>query len=175
MTGNNAQHLLLTLLLSLVLILALCLLLYAAVALIQNRKFFTTAPKDIQAAAKDHPERFKGARALGWKLAVISIFAMAGVFFYGGYDGVRNGFTFLQHFLRFIVMLYLWKAFDIICLDWLLLTRSRFFQHYYPETEGCEGYRQFGFNRKEQLVRILVFPFIAAMMAGAACLIGGGI
>ena len=57
MTGNNAQHLLLTLLLSLVLILALCLLLYAAVALIQNRKLFTTAPKDIQAAAKDHPER----------------------------------------------------------------------------------------------------------------------
>ena len=73
------------------------------------------------------------------------------------------------------MMLYLWKAFDIICLDWLLLTRSRFFQHYYPETEGCEGYRQFGFNRKEQLVRILVFPFIATLMAGTACLIGGGI
>ena len=66
---------LLTLLLSLVLILALCLLLYAAVGLIQNRKLFTTAPKDIQAAAKDHPERFYGARALGWKLAVISILA----------------------------------------------------------------------------------------------------
>ena len=56
---------LLTILLSLVLILALCLLLYAAVALIQNRKLFTTAPKDIQAAAKDHPERFHGAHAHG--------------------------------------------------------------------------------------------------------------
>ena len=93
---------LLTLLLSLILILALCLLLYAAVALIQNRKLFTTAPKDIQAAALDHPERFFGAHALGWKLAVISILMMIGAFLYGGYDGIRNGFSFLQFFLRFV-------------------------------------------------------------------------
>ncbi len=163
---------LLTLLLSLVLILALCLLLYAAVTLIQNRKLFSSAPKDIQAAALDHPERFRGAHALGWKLAVISLLAMAFAFFYGGYDGIKNGFTFWQFFLRFIVMLYIWKAFDIICLDWLLLTKSHFFQHYYPETEGCEGYHQFGFNRKEQLTRIIVFPFVAALMAGIAVWIG---
>ena len=59
---------LLTLLLTLVFILSVCLLLYAAVALIQDRRFFTTAPKDIQAAAIEHPERFPGAHALGWVL-----------------------------------------------------------------------------------------------------------
>jgi hypothetical protein len=165
---------LLTLLLSLVLILALCLLLYAAVTLIQNKKLFTTAPKDIQAAALEHPERFRGAHALGWKLAVISILLMIGAFLYGGWDGIKNGFTFWQFFLRFLVMLYLWKAFDIICLDWLLLTKSHFFQHYYPETEGCEGYHQFGFNRKEQITRIALFPFVAALMAGVAVLIQKG-
>ncbi len=162
----------LTLLLSLILILALCLLLYAAVGLIQDRRFFTTAPKDIQAAALDHPERFRGARALGWKLAVISVLAMIGAFLYGGHDGIGKGFTFWQFFLRFLMMLYLWKAFDIVCLDWLLLTRSHFFQHFYPETEGCEGYHQFGFNRKEQLARIVLFPFMAALMAGICCWIG---
>ncbi|MBQ4424840.1 MAG: hypothetical protein II882_03765 [Lachnospiraceae bacterium] len=88
-------------------------------------------------------------------------------------DILKRGFSFWQFFLRFIVMLYLWKAFDIICLDWLLLTRSHFFQYYYPETEGCAGYHQFGFNRKEQLTRIILFPFVAALMAGTACLIGG--
>lgn len=118
---------LLTFQLSLILILALCLLIYAAVGLIQNRKLFTTAPKDIQAAATDHPERFKGAHMLGWKLAIISIFAMISAFFYGGYDGIKQGFSFWKHFLRFIIMLYLWKAFDIVCLDWLLLTKSHFF------------------------------------------------
>ncbi len=163
----------LTLLLSLVLILALCLLLFAAVVLIQDKRLFTTAPKDIQAAAKEHPEPFRGAHIMGWKLAVISLLLMISAFLYGGYDGIKNGFSFWQLFFRFLLMLYLWKAFDIICLDWLLLTKSHFFQHFYPETEGCEGYHQFGFNRKGQITRIVLFPFIAALMAGIALWIGG--
>ena len=132
---------LLTLLLTLVFILSVCLLLYAAVALIQDRRFFTTAPKDIQAAAIEHPERFPGAHALGWALAIISLLAMIGAFVYGGRDGVKNGFSFFRHWLRFTVMLYLWKAFDVVCLDWLLLTKSHFFQRFYPETAGCAGMR----------------------------------
>ena len=163
----------LTLLLSLVLILALCLILFAAVVLIQDKRLFTTAPKDIQAAAKEHPEPFRGAHIIGWKLAVISLLLMISAFLYGGYDGIKNGFSFWQLFFRFLLMLYLWKAFDIICLDWLLLTKSHFFQHFYPETEGCEGYHQFGFNRKGQITRIVLFPFIAALMAGIALWIGG--
>ena len=163
----------LTLLLSLVLIAALLGLISAAVGLIQSRKLFTTAPKDIQAAAQDHPERFPGARVLGWKLAAICIALMVGAFVYGGYDGIRHGFSFWQHFGRFLLMLYLWKAFDIVCLDWLLMTKTRFFQYFYPETAGCAGYHHFGFNRKGQTIRILVFPFVAALMAGVAVWIGG--
>lgn len=166
---------LLTLLLSVVFILAVCLLLLSAVALIQDKRFFTTAPKDIQAAALDHPERFPGARILGWKLAILSLLLMIGAFVYGGWDGVKQGFSFWQHWLRFAVMLYLWKAFDIVCLDWLLLTKSHFFQHFYPETEGCAGYHQFGFNRKGQMIRLAVFPFAAALMAFLSMWIGGQI
>ena len=50
-------------------------------------------------------------------------------------------------------------------LGWFLLTKSHFFQHYYPETEGCAGYHSFGFNRKEQLTRLVLFPFVAALLA----------
>ena len=164
-----------TLLLTLIFIVSVCLMLYAAVALIQNNRLFTTAPKDIQAAAKEHPERFPGAHALGWILAVFSLFMMIGAFVYGGRDGIQEGFGFWQLWLRFAAMLYLWKAFDIVCLDWLLLTKSHFFQYYYPETEGCEGYHQFGFNRKEQIVRLIVFPFAAALMAMAALWIKGAL
>lgn len=164
---------LLTLLLTLIFILAVCLLLYAAVALIQDRRFFTTAPKDIQAAAVDHPERFPGAHRLGWLLAVLSLVLMVGTFINGGWNGVLRGFTFWKLFLRFAVMLYLWKAFDVVCLDWLLLTKSHFFQRFYPETEGCAGYHAFGFNRKEQFVRLAVFPFVAALMALLSLWIGG--
>ena len=161
---------LLTLLLALIFIAAVFGALYAVVGLIQNKKLMTTAPKDIQEAAKDHPERFHDARALGWKLAIICLLIMIGVFVWGGHDGVKNGFTFWQFFLRFILILYIWKAFDIICLDWLLLTKSHFFQHFYPEPEGCAGYRQFGFNRKGHIIRIIVFPFVAAAFAGICML-----
>ena len=47
----------------------------------------------------------------------------------------------------------------------LLPIMGKPFHHYYPETEGCAGYHQFGFNCKEQFIRIIVYPFIAL----AAC------
>ncbi len=159
---------LLTLLLSLIVIVSIFLILLIAVGLIQDKRLFITAPKDIRAAALEHKERFPGARILGWKLALICLFAIFGALFYGGLDGARRGFTFWQFFLRFITMLYLWKAFDIIFLDWLL--KTHFFQHFYPETEGCEGYHSFGFNRKGQLIRIAVFPLVAAALAGICML-----
>ncbi len=154
-----------TILCALVLMAALFLMLWAAVALVQWKKLFTTAPKDIQAAVLDHPERFPGARALGWCCLVLSVLACVGAFVYAGWDGMRQGYGFWQFFDRFLAMLYLLKAFDIIALDWFLLTKSHFFQHYYPETEGCAGYHQFGFNRKEQLTRIVLFPFVALLLA----------
>ena len=60
-----------TLILSIILMAALVLMLYAAVALIQSKKLFGSAPKDIQAAITEHKEWFPGARLLGWKLLII--------------------------------------------------------------------------------------------------------
>ncbi len=154
-----------TLLLSVLLMFALSLLLYGAVALVQKKWMFTTAPKDIQETALEHEERFPGARILGWIIIVFSLFLIGFAFYYGARDGIRNDFSFRDLFVRFLIMLYLWKAFDIICLDWYLLTKSHFFQHYYPETEGCEGYHSFGFNRKGQTIRIILFPFVSLLLA----------
>ena len=154
-----------TILLSVLLMIALFVLLYGAVAFVQDRRFFTSAPKDIQAVATDHEERFPGQRIIGWILIVIALGMFAFVLIYAGYDGIRNNFTFWDFFFRYLIILYLLKAFDIICLDYYLLTKSHFFQHYYPETEGCEGYHNFGFNRKEQLIRIAIFPFVSLLLA----------
>lgn len=150
-----------TLILSLVLMGALFLMIFAAVAFIQDKRLFTTAPKDIQDAIREHKECFPGASVTGWILLVIAVMMFPAAFVYGAWDGIRHGFSFWEFAGRFLTMLYLMKAFDIIFLDWFLLTKSHFYQHYYPETEGCAGYRQFGFNRKEQLVQIIIFPFAA--------------
>ena len=157
-----------TLVLSMALMAALFLLIFVAVALVKDRRLFKTAPKDIQAAVLEHEEPFRGARIMGWILLVIIILIFPAAFLYGAWDGLRHGFTFWQFAGRFLAMLYLMKAFDIIFLDWFLLTKSRFYQHYYPETEGCAGYHQFGFNRREQLARIIVYPF-AALAAARGC------
>ena len=159
-----------TLILSFVFIAAVFFFLVAIVALIQDKRLMTTAPNDIQEAAATHPERFRGAHALGWAIGIVCLLLMIGVFVYGGYDGVKNGFGFWQFFLRFVLILYIWKAFDIVCLDWLLLTKSHFFQHFYPETEGCAGYHQFGFNRKGQILRLVIFPFVSAALTGVCML-----
>ena len=150
---------------------ALFLMIWVAVSLVQNPKLFTTAPKDIQATVVPHEERFPGARILGWFLLLLCAALLLGTFIYAGWDGNQNNYGFWQFFWRFLAMLYLWKAFDIICLDWFLLTKSHFFQHYYPETEGCAGYHQFGFNRKEQLTRIVLFPFVSLLLAGICTLL----
>ena len=154
-----------TLILSLALMAAFFLMLFAAVALVQDRRFFTTAPKDIQEAILEHKEPFRGARVIGWILLIIAVLTFPAAFLYGAWDGIRNGFAIWQFAGRFLAMLYLLKAFDIICFDWFLLTKSHFFQHFYPETEGCAGYHQFGFNNREQITRIIVFPFIALAIA----------
>lgn len=46
-----------------------------------------------------------------------------------------------------------------------LLQNTRFFQHYYPETEGCAGYHSYSFNKKSQIAKIILFPFISALIA----------
>lgn len=154
-----------TLLLSFVMMAALFLLLYAAVALVQDKRFFTTAPKDIQEKVLDHKPRFAGQKILGLLLMNLAICMFLFSFIYAGYDGLRNGFSYCRLFLRYLIMLLLMKAFDIVFFDWFLLTRSNFFQHYYPETAGSEGYDSFGYNYRQQLTETLAYIPASLLMA----------
>ena len=81
---------------------------------------------------------------------VLFVAGYMALFVIGGIDGLRRGFTFWQFFLRFFTIGAVIKAFDILALDWFLLTKTHFFQHYFPETEGCAGWQDFGYNRRQQ-------------------------
>ncbi|MCD7950953.1 MAG: hypothetical protein LUG12_11955 [Erysipelotrichaceae bacterium] len=154
-----------TMILSIIMMISIFVLIWSAVALIQQKKFFATAPKDIQDAIIEREERFKGARLLGYIIGIVCIISFIGAFIYGAYDGIAYSYSLVMFFIRFIIMLYLYKAFDIIFLDWFLLTKTQFYQHYYPETKDCAGFHQFGFNRKEQTIEIIIYPFIALLLA----------
>ena len=126
-------------------------------------------PADVQEKLRPRAENMPMSlkRVIGWIILFLMISGYIGLFVYAGIDGKRNGFTFLQFFLRFLVIGAVIKAFDIIVLDWFLLTKSHFFQHYFPETEGCEGWKQFGYNRRQQIgqcIKILAGSLTAAFV-----------
>lgn len=125
---------LLTIFLAIVFCAAISLMLLSAVAFIQNTSFFSSAPKEAQELLRPREnELFYGARAIGWTLMIFSFLMIAGVGITAIWDGFRSGYTFLQFFLRFVSIFTIYKAYDMICFDWFLLCRFRFFQYYFPK------------------------------------------
>ena len=146
---------------------AMALMLISAVAFIQDNKFFSSAPKEAREVLiqRDH-ELLYGARAIGWTLFIISILMILGVGVIAVWDGFRNEFTFRQFFLRFVLILTIYKICDMTLIDNFLLLKFHFFQYYYPEAEHVMEGRKYGFNIKSQLLKLLViFPVVSALAA----------
>ena len=154
-----------TVLAALQLMAAYFLLLYAGVGLIQDKRFFSSAPKEVLAVVPDQKaERFRGAHALGWLLGIAALLLFPGAFVLAASDGLRNGFGFWHFFARFLAMLYAMELYDIFFFDWFLLCRSGFFAHFYPEVKGAVGPEQFWYNGKTHIMHFALYlPFCAAL------------
>lgn len=101
---------------TLMIFLAYFLVLYGAVGFIQDKRFFSSAPKENLAAIPDRKERFCGAHVVGWMIEGIAILLFLGAAALSVWDGVRNDFGFLHFFARFLVMLYAVEVYDILSL-----------------------------------------------------------
>ena len=158
---------LLTVFLSIVFCAAITLMLVAAVAFIQDIKFFSSAPKEArEVLLPREKELFYGARTIGWALMAFSILMILGVGVVSIWDGLRNGFTFRQFFLRFVIIFTVYKLYDMICFDYFLLMKFHFFQYYFPEVRSVYPLKKYGFNLKSQLLKLLViFPAASALVA----------
>jgi hypothetical protein len=141
------------------------LVLYGGVGFIQDKRFFSSAHKDILAVIPDKKERFRGAHIIGWVIAVIAVLLFAGAAVLSIWDGIRNGFTFLKFFARFLVILYCMEIYDIFFFDWVLLCHSNFFPHFYPEVKGIVGPHMFGYNKKAHLLHFVIFIPVCALIA----------
>ena len=165
---------LLTIFLAVVFCAAITLMLLSAVAFIQKKELFSSAPREArEVILPREKELFVGARTIGWTLMIFSILLILGVGIVSIWDGFRNGFGFWQFFMRFVLIFTIYKAYDMVCFDYFLLMKSRFFQHYYPETESVYPVRKYGFNLKSQLLKLLVvFPAASALAAWICSLFG---
>ena len=160
-------NILLTLFLAVVFCAAIAVMLLAAVAFIQDQKFFSSAPKEIQAVIEPRPEElFPGARAIGWTLFILSALMVLGVVVVSIWDGFRSDFAFGQFFLRFVIITTIYKLCDMLLIDNFLLLKFGFFQYYYPEARQAMKNRKYGFNLRSQLLKLLViFPAVSALAA----------
>lgn len=158
---------LLTFFLAIVFCGAITFLLISAVAFVQDTRLFSSAPKEVrEVLVPRKAELFFGARTMGRVMMILSVLMILGVGVISIQDGIKNGFSFIQFFLRFVMIFTIYKAYDMIFFDWFLLCRFRFFQHYYPETAPALKGRKYGFNFKSQLLKLLVvFPGVSALAA----------
>ena len=124
-------------------------------------------PEDVQEKLRPRLESLPMSpkRALGWVILALFVAGYLALFIIGGIDGLKRGFTFWQFFLRFFTIGAVIKAFDILALDWFLLTKTHFFQHYFPETEGCAGWQDFGYNRRQQARQCVMIVLGSAFTA----------
>lgn len=167
----------LTILLTVTMMVLLFLMIWAATLFMPMRQLAEFFPEDVQSALKPRLDALDrqgmtGRRILGWVCLAVIPLAMLGVFVLAGIDGIRWGYGYGQHLLRFLIIGLGVKAFDIIGLDYVLLTKTQFFQHYFPETRGCAGWQQFGYNRKQQMRQTVMVVVCGFISAGIFTLIG---
>ena len=146
-----------TILAAAMVMLAYFLLLYGAVGFIQDKRFFASAPKENLAVIPDRKERFRGAHALGWGIEGLAAAIFIGAAVLCVWDGVQRDFGFLPFFARFLTVLYAMEIYDIVFFDWVLLCRSNFFPHFYPELKGVVGPHMFGYNKKTHILHFVVY------------------
>lgn len=157
----------LTIFLAIVFCAAITIMMLAAVAFIQDKKFFSSAPEEARKVLLPRDkELFYGARTIGWTLMVFSFLMIAGVGVISIWDGLRSNYTFVQFFLRFVLIFTIYKIYDMVCFDYFLLMKYHFFQFYFPEVESVYSNRKYGYNIKSQLIKLLViFPAASALAA----------
>lgn len=158
---------LLTIFLAIVFCVAITNMMVAAVVFIQDKKLFSSAPKEFQKViVPREKELFYGAKAIGWALLVFSFILILGVGVISVWDGLRSEYSFWEFFIRFIVIFTVYKLYDMICFDYFLLMKFHFFQFYFPEIEDVAQGRKYGYNIKSQLIKLLIiFPAASALVA----------
>lgn len=146
-----------TIMSTLMIFLAYFLVLYGGVGFIQDKRFFSSAPKENLAAIPDKKERFRGAHIVGWAIEGVAVLLFLAAAVLSVWDGVRNGFDFLRFSARFLIMLYAMEIYDVVFFDWVLLCHSGFFPHFYPEMKGVVGPHMFGYNKKAHIRHFAIY------------------
>lgn len=88
-----------TFILTIIMMAGLFMLLWGAVGFVQDKRLFSSAPKEIVAVIQPKTERFSGQHIVGWCMMILGLLLMIGAVIFGAWNGVRNDFAFRQFFV----------------------------------------------------------------------------
>jgi len=155
---------------------AVCLLSLAFILIIPHfaatKMLMRFLPRDIREAAKAHPDPPVGRQMIGYLMTALAAAGYVGLLFFLGVDGLRRGYGFWLLFGRFMLFLYGYKLFDILVQDQYIVITRKYYVQFYPETKNCRSWDDRSFNTKNQLIRLIAFPFVCALMVWITLRIG---
>ena len=155
---------------------AVCLLSLAFILIIPHfaatKVLMRFLPQDIREAAKAHPDPSLGRQIIGYLMTALAAAGYDGLLFFLGADGLRRGYGFWLLFGRFMLFLYGYKLFDILVQDQYIVITRKYYVKFYPETKGCKSWDDRSFNTKNQMIRLIAFPFVCALTAWITLIIG---
>ena len=155
---------------------AVCLLSLAFILIIPHfaatKVLMSFLPQDIREAAKAHPDPPLGRQIIGYLMTALAAAGYVGLLFFLGADGLRRGYGFWLLFGRFMLFLYGYKLFDILVQDQYIVITRKYYVNFYPETKGCKSWDDRSFNTKNQMIRLIAFPFVCALTAWITLIIG---
>lgn len=122
-------------------------------------------PEEIYEAGKDHPAPSKKKQLFGHILTLLFCGYFVETIKQNADDIRRENLGFTKAFKRLMVFLYIVKAFDIIVLDQFLCMTSGYYKRFYPETKDCAGWHNRGWNNKQQVARLMLYPIVCAVQA----------
>ena len=123
------------------------------------------APDDIKEMMEKIPDRASWVNIIGVCIMIVGFVGVIAVFIWAMVDTVKTDMSFSAAFIRFFMIAEGYKLFDIVCFDYLMLTKLKLPERIYPETAGAKGYDNFGFNAKSQTIKMVVFCGISLILA----------
>lgn len=123
------------------------------------------APDDIKKMMKNLPDRPMWVNMLGVCIMFAGFAGVVAVLLWAMADAVKSELSFSDVFIRFFIILEGYKLFDVVCFDYLMLTKLQLPKKLYPETAGAKGYDSFGFNAKSQIMKAVIFCGISLLLA----------
>ena len=123
-------------------------------------------PKDIQEKTTIPEPTSKQKRSAKCFAVIASLIIFGAVFFFGflRFSGAEEGF--LTIFLYVFVMVFTWNVIDLLLMDWLIVCTITPSWIILQGSEGCKGYKDYGFHFKGFLIGCVYSLIMALIFSG---------